>query len=141
VTAVTSAGAASTPRAAGQSKVAREEMMRLRTAVAWVGMAAVVAAVPATADAARVVVVRAPVLRVIAGPVVVERGGHGRLHVEVEPERARVYLDGRYVGRGDVTRALRAGRHVVRVVLNDGREAAQTVHVDAGRVTRARLEL
>lgn len=88
-----------------------------------------------------VVVVRTPVLRVSAGEVVVERRGYGRLHVNVDPERARVYIDGRYQGRGDLTRSLRAGRHTVRVVLNDGRAALETVHVDAGRVTVARLDL
>lgn len=90
---------------------------------------------------ARVVVARTPVLRVSAGGVVVAKPGHGRLHVEVDPERARVYVDGRYLGRGDTTRILRAGRHVVRVVLADGREAFETVRVDAGRLTVARLDL
>ena len=41
----------------------------------------------------------------------------------------------------DANEVLRAGRHKVRVVLNDGREAVQTVDVDAGRWTRVRLEL
>jgi hypothetical protein len=114
--------------------------MRIRTAIAGVGMLVVGVAAPAAA-ARPVVVVRVPVLHVTAGPVIVERAGYGRLHVEVDPERARVYVDGRYQGRGDVTRTLRAGRHVVRVVLGDGRQAVQTVHVDAGRITRARLDL
>jgi hypothetical protein len=78
---------------------------------------------------------------VSTGVVVVERKGYGRLHVNVDPERARVYVDGRYIGRGDATRTLREGRHTVRVVLRDGRTAAETVHVDAGRVTVARLDL
>lgn len=96
---------------------------------------------PVVVRSHRVVAVRAPALRVtVVGPVV-ERSGQGRLHVEVDPERARVYLDGRYQGRGDVTRALRAGRHTVRVVLADGRESVQTVHVDAGHLTRVRLDL
>jgi len=90
---------------------------------------------------APVVVVRTPVLRVTGGSVVVEKTGYGRLHVEVDPERAKVYVDGHYLGRGDATRTLRAGRHVVRVVLNGGREAAETVHIDAGRLTVARLDL
>jgi hypothetical protein len=96
-----------------------------------------------TAEAAYVrrVVVRTPVLRVHVGTVVTERRGYGRLHVEVDPERARVYIDGRYQGRGDLTRSLRAGRHTVRVVLNDGRRAAETVWVDHGRLTVARLDL
>jgi len=88
-----------------------------------------------------VVAVRAPRLHVVVvGPVEVRRG-HGKLHVEVAPERARVYIDGRYEGKGDTNEVLRAGRHSVRVVLNDGREALQTVHVDAGRWTRVRLEI
>src|SRR5262245_3810836 len=115
--------------------------MRVLSVIACVGVAAAALASPEVAAARTVVVVRAPVLRVLPGPVVVERAGYGRLHVEVDPERARVYVDGRYLGRGDATRALRAGRHVVRVVLNDGREAVETVHVDAGRTTRARLDL
>ena len=115
--------------------------MRVLSVIAGVGVAAASLVAPAAAVARPVVVVRAPVLRVSAGPVVVERAGYGRLHVEVDPGRARVYVDGRYLGRGDTTRVVRAGRHVVRVVLNDGREAAQTVHVDAGRLTRARLDI
>ena len=115
--------------------------MRVLSVLVWASVAAAVAAVPSAVVARPVVVVRAPALRVFAGPVVVERAGHGRLHVEVDPERARVYVDGRYLGRGDTTRTLRAGRHVVRVVLNDGREAVETVRVDAGRLTRARLDL
>lgn len=97
--------------------------------------------VPVRVAAAPAVVVRTPVLRVSVGGAVVVRRGYGRLHVEVDPERAGVFLDGRYVGRGDTTRILRAGRHVVRVVLRDGREAAETVRVDAGRLTVARLDL
>ncbi len=133
--------------------------MKLKTAVALLGMLAagraeagvrvVVRSRPrpfllstrVVAAPARVVVVRTPVLRVTSGTVVVEGAGYGRLHVEVDPERARVYLDGRYLGRGDVTRTLSAGRHVVRVLLGDGREAAETVHVDAGWLTVARLDL
>lgn len=115
--------------------------MRVLAVMAWVGVAAAALAAPEAALARPVVVVRTPVLRVFAGPVVVERAGYGRLHVEVDPERARVYVDGRYLGHGDTTRALRAGRHVVRVVLNDGREAVETVHVEPGHITRARLDL
>ena len=96
---------------------------------------------PAPAYTSAAVVVRTPVLRVSVGEVVVERRGYGRLHVNVDPERARVYIDGRYQGRGDLTRSLREGRHTVRVVLNDGRTASETVHVDTGRVTVARLDL
>jgi hypothetical protein len=88
-----------------------------------------------------VVAVRTPALRVTVVGTVSEKRGHGRLHVNVDPERARVYVDGRYQGRGDVTRTLREGRHTVRVVLADGREAVQTVHVDAGHLTRVRLDL
>jgi ferric-dicitrate binding protein FerR (iron transport regulator) len=95
-------------------------------------------------DSARaaVVVVRAPHLRITAvGPAHRVRRGYGELHVNVDPERARVYIDGRYVGRGDTTRVLHAGGHTVRVVLGDGRVAAETVHVEAGRLTRAHLDL
>jgi hypothetical protein len=96
---------------------------------------------PVVVAAAPVVTVRTPVLRVSVVGTVTERRGYGRLHVEVDPERARVYVDGRYQGRGDITRTLRAGRHSVRVVLADGRAASQTVDVDAGHLTRVRLDL
>ena len=84
---------------------------------------------------------RGPVLRVTVGGAVVVKRGHGRLHVEVEPERAKVYIDGRYAGRGDQTRVLRAGTHRVRVELADGREASETVRVEVGQLTRVRLDL
>lgn len=114
-----------------------------RTRVVVVGHAArpVVGAARRPVYVRPVVAVRAPILRVNVGAVVVEQRGHGRLHVEVDPERARVYVDGRYEGRGDVTRTLREGRHTVRVVLGDGRTAAETVHVEAGHLTVARLDL
>jgi PEGA domain-containing protein len=125
--------------------------MNVKAAVAMAGMLAagsaeagarvVVRARPVFVARPAAVVVARPVLRVSPGVVVVERRGYGRLHVEVDPERARVYVDGRYVGRGDTTRTLRDGRHVVRVVLRDGREAVETVHVDAGHLTVARLDL
>lgn len=118
----------------------------MRSVRGWAALSVAVVGTlgPACASAApprAVVAVRAPRLHVVVvGPVDVRRG-HGKLHVEVEPERAKVYVDGRYQGRGDTNEVLRAGRHRVRVVLNDGREAFQTVHVDAGRWTRVRLEL
>jgi hypothetical protein len=118
----------------------------MRSVRGWAALSVAVAGMvlPACASAApprAVVAVRAPRLHVVVvGPVDVRRG-HGKLHVEVEPERAKVYIDGRYQGRGDTNEVLRAGRHRVRVQLNDGREAFQTVHVDAGRWTRVRLEL
>lgn len=98
---------------------------------------------PPTAQAASVgVVVRTPVLKVAVGTHVSARRGWGRLDVEVTPERAKVYVDGRYVGRGDTRLTLRAGAHRVRVVLGDGRVVeAETVHVEAGRLTRAYLDL
>ncbi len=87
------------------------------------------------------VVYRAPVARVwVAEPVVVSRG-HGALDIEVEPDRARVYVDGDYVGRGDTRETLRSGRHTVRVVLSDGREVRETVTVEPGRTTRLRIDL
>jgi hypothetical protein len=86
-------------------------------------------------------VVVAPALRVhIGGPIVVGRG-LGKLAVEVEPDRARVYIDGSYVGRGDTAKLLVAGTHSVRVVLSDGREARQSVRVTAGHLTRVTLDL
>jgi hypothetical protein len=118
----------------------------MRSVRGWAALSVAVVGIlgPACASAGprrAVVAVRAPRLHaVVVGPVDVRRG-HGTLHVEVEPERAKVYVDGRYQGRGDTNEVLRAGRHRVRVVLNDGREAFQTVHVDAGRWTRVRLEL
>jgi hypothetical protein len=119
---------------AGSAEAGVRVVVRSRPRPVLVAARTVVAPAP--------VVVRVPVLRVSAGGVVVAaRPGHGRLHVEVDPERAKVYVDGRYLGRGDTTRILRAGRHVVRVVLADGREALETVRVDAGRLTVARLDL
>jgi PEGA domain-containing protein len=118
----------------------------MRSVRGWAAVSVAVVGIvgPACASAApprRVVVVRAPRLHVaVVGPVEVRRG-HGKLHVEVEPERAKVYIDGRYQGHGDTNEVLRAGSHQVRVVLNDGREALRTVHVDAGRWTRVRLEI
>jgi hypothetical protein len=119
--------------AAGSAEAGVRVVVRSRPRPVLVAARTVVTPVP--------VVVRVPVLRVSAGGVVVARPGHGRLHVEVDPERAKVFVDGRYLGRGDTTRILRAGRHVVRVVLADGREALETVRVDAGRLTVARLDL
>jgi hypothetical protein len=119
--------------AAGSAEAGVRVVMRSRPRPVLVSTRVVAAPAP--------VVVRTPVLRVSAGGAVVVKPGYGRLHVEVDPERAKVYVDGRYLGRGDTTRILRAGRHVVRVVLGDGREALETVRVDAGRVTLARLDL
>ena len=118
----------------------------MRSVRGWAALSVAVVGIvgPACASAApprAVVAVRAPRLHVVVVGPVETRRCYGKLHVEVEPERAKVYVDGRYQGRGDTNEVLRAGRHRVRVVLNDGREAFQTVHVDAGRWTRVRLEL
>lgn len=84
----------------------------------------------------------AATLRVTLGVTVRVKPGHGRLDIEVSPERAKVYLDGRYLGRGDTRRVVHAGRHRVKVVLGNGREVeAETVHVEAGHVTHVRLDL
>jgi hypothetical protein len=100
---------------------------------------------PAEAAAAAVrtrVVVRAPRLRIVAPvPAPRVRRGYGELHVEVDPERAKVWIDGRYVGRGDSTHVVRSGRHTVRVELAGGEDASQTVHVDGGHRTRVKLDL
>jgi hypothetical protein len=105
---------------------------------------AVMAFVPGTSTPleAAALVVRTPVLKVAVGTHVSVRRGWGRLDIEVAPERAKVYVDGRYVGRGDARLTLRAGAHRVRVVLGSGRAVeAETVHVEAGRLTRAYLDL
>jgi hypothetical protein len=96
-----------------------------------------------TAEAARrVVVVRTPHLRVVSTEVIVVEPGRGRLHVNVDPERARVYVDGRYAGRGDQNLVVRPGNHRVRVVLNNGnRSASETVRVEPGHLTRVKLDL
>lgn len=128
----------------GTLALALASVMAAATAEAGVGVAVRVRAglVPRPAGVyTGPMLVRGPVLRVTVGGAVVVKKGHGRLHVEVEPERAKVYIDGRYVGRGDQTRILRAGRHRVRVELADGREAGETVRIDAGQLTRVRLEL
>lgn len=88
------------------------------------------------------IVVRRPLLSIHVGGVIHIRHGHGRLDVEVSPERAKVFVDGRYEGRGDKHLTLAAGTHRVKVVLGDGREAeSEIVSVDAGRVTRVHLDL
>lgn len=121
-----------------------------RTRRAWVGIATLALAtmtlVPGAAPHAQAasvgVVVRTPVLKVAVGTQVSLRRGWGRLDVEVAPERAKVYVDGRYVGRGDTRLTLRAGAHRVRVVLGNGRVIeAETVHVESGRLTRAYLDV
>ncbi len=80
-------------------------------------------------------------IHVYVGERVHVRPGYGKLHVNVDPERAKVYIDGRYQGRGDCTRTLREGRHTVRVVLANGRRASEVVRVEDGHLTRARLDL
>lgn len=83
-----------------------------------------------------------PVLRITLGETVaVKKKGYGRLDVNVEPERARVFVNSQFRGRGDRRLVLPPGTHRVRVVLNDGREASESVRIDAGRVTHVRLEL
>lgn len=114
--------------------------MRSRLAVAVLAMLAA-GTVPAAEAARRVVVVRTPHLRVVSTEVVVVEPGRGRLHVNVDPERARVYVDGRYEGRGDKDLLLRPGNHLVRVVVNGNRSASETVKVEPGHVTRVRLDL
>ncbi len=96
---------------------------------------------PRVVAVARPVVVRPPVLRVWAGPRIVAAPGFGQLEVEVEPDRAQVFIDGDNEGRGDTLETLRAGRHTVRVRTADGREAVQIVYVAAGRRTTVKLEL
>lgn len=83
----------------------------------------------------------APALRVWVGGPVVLGAGYGELDVEVEPDKASVYIDGKYAGRGDMTKILWVGTHSVRVVLADGREIRQSVFVQTGRLTRLTLEL
>ena len=87
-----------------------------------------------------VVVKRVPHLRIIGTEVVEVEPGRGRLHVNVEPNRARVWVDGRSLGRGDKNVILPAGLHTVRVIIG-GREAIEKVRVDAGHVTRVKLDL
>jgi hypothetical protein len=87
------------------------------------------------------VVVRAPVLRVWTAPTVVVTRGYGELQVEVEPDRARVFIDGKGQGKGDTRETLRAGTHRVKVMLADGREASQTVQIRGGQRTIAKLDL
>lgn len=114
--------------------------MQNRLAVATMVMLAA-GAVPNAEAARRVVVVqRTPHLRVVATEVVVVEPGRGRLHVNVDPERARVYVDGRYEGRGDKDLVLRPGNHRVRVLVGN-RAASETVRVEPGHVTRVKLDL
>jgi hypothetical protein len=116
--------------------------MSNRRVMAVVAMLAVGAGSVPTAEAARrVVVVRTPHLRVVSTEVVVVEPGRGRLHVNVDPERARVYVDGRYEGRGDQDLLVRPGNHRVRVVVNGNRSASETVRIEPGHVTRVKLDL
>lgn len=102
--------------------------------------AAPVESQPLAAGAA--VTVRTPTLSVTVGAIVKLRPGHGRLDVAVAPERAKVYVDGRYLGRGDRSLVVVAGAHRVKVVLGNGREVeAKTVQVEAGHVTHVHLDL
>jgi hypothetical protein len=87
------------------------------------------------------VVGRAPHLRVVVVGSVRTKRGHGKLHINVDPERARVFIDDVFQGRGDVTRVVRAGRHQVRVELGSGATVVESVPVDAGQLTRVRLDL
>jgi hypothetical protein len=89
----------------------------------------------------RPVVAHVPAYRVVVGPRVAVHPGFGRLAVEVEPHRARIYIDGRYEGRGDATETLRGGLHAVKVVLPDGRKIKRTVRVKPGRLTTIHLDL
>lgn len=94
--------------------------------------------------AGKVVARRKADLRVYDDDVVVvetKQRGWGRLDIEVEPDRARVYLDGKYIGRGDERREVRAGRHHIRVRTSSYGEVSRTVFVRAGYTTRVRLFL
>jgi len=116
--------------------------MQGRVAIALMTMLAVGTVQTAEAARRRVVVVgRTPHLRVIATEVVVVEPGRGRLHLNVDPERARVYVDGRYEGRGDQDLLVRPGNHRVRVVVGGNREVIETVRVEPGHVTRVKLDL
>ncbi|HJX30080.1 MAG TPA: PEGA domain-containing protein, partial [Thermoanaerobaculia bacterium] len=71
----------------------------------------------------------------------------GRLRLEVEPEDASVYLDGRFVGTGQELGSLRRGllvepgRHRIAVV-RPGRESAEKeFEVEAGEEVDLEIEL
>lgn len=61
--------------------------------------------------------------------------GTGRLLVNSLPF-ARVYLDGRDLGMTPLIRDVAAGRHVLRLVTQDGREARRSIEVRAGESFR-----
>lgn len=111
-----------------------------RRAALVVVAAALLAGVAGPAVAARRLVVRTPHLRVIGTEVIEVEPGRGRLHVNVEPNRARVWVDGRNLGRGDKNVVLPPGIHTVRVIVGR-REVIEKVRVEPGRVTRVRLDL
>lgn len=115
--------------------------MRMRFAAAVVAGSLALGVAPAVESAPLSVSVLAARIHVYVGERVNVRPGYGKLHVNVDPERAKVYIDGRYQGRGDCTRTLREGRHTVRVVLASGRRASEVVRVEDGRITKARLDL
>jgi hypothetical protein len=89
----------------------------------------------------RPIVVHPPAFRVVVGPKVKVAPGYGRLKVEVEPDRSRVFVDGRDMGKGDAGITLRPGKHTVKVRLPDGRQAKRTVHIAPGRLTTVCLDL
>lgn len=75
------------------------------------------------------------------------RGEPGRLRLEVSPEDASVYLDGRFLGTGRDLARLRAGlivdpgEHSLQVVRPGREEQSRTFRVEAGREIELQIEL
>jgi hypothetical protein len=82
-----------------------------------------------------------------AEPSLDARGEPGRLRLEILPEDASVYLDGRFLGTGRELARLRAGlivdpgEHTLQVVRPGREEQARTFEVEAGRELELRVEL
>ena len=82
-----------------------------------------------------------PVRPVYAGPRVVriERVNYGSVDFNVQPQKSRIYVDGRYLGIADdfngypQTAKLSPGYHTVRVVAPNGRSESRRIYVAAGR--------
>ncbi|KAB2953185.1 MAG: PEGA domain-containing protein, partial [Thermoanaerobaculia bacterium] len=75
------------------------------------------------------------------------RAEPGRLRLEIRPDDASVYLDGRFLGTGRELASLRAGLivdpgpHTIEVV-RPGREAAsRRIEIDSGRETAVEITL
>ena len=71
------------------------------------------------------------------------RGEPGRLRLDIRPEDASVYVDGRFwgTGRGGAELELPPGRHRVEIVRPGFRTEERDVEIEPGRTERLEVEL